>query len=48
VRGSLVWRAFCRIDCEAVPDAKTLIRLSQALEGDTLRKILERLVSPPR
>ena len=44
VRGSLVWRAFCRIDCETVPDAKTLIRLSQALGGDTLKKILERLV----
>ncbi len=48
VRGSLVWRAFCRIDCEAVPDAKTLIRLSQALGGDTLKKILERLVGIAR
>jgi len=27
VRGSLVHRAFCRINCERVPDAKTLIRL---------------------
>lgn len=44
VRGSLVWRAFCRIDCEIVPDAKTLIRLSHALGEDTLKKILERLV----
>jgi IS5 family transposase len=44
VRGSLVWRAFCRIDCETVPDAKTLIRLSHAMGGDTLKKILERLV----
>jgi len=44
VRGSLVWRAFCHIDCETVPDAKTLIRLSQALGRDTLKKILERLV----
>jgi len=48
VRGSLVWRAFCRIDCEMVPDAKTLIRLSQALGGDTLKKILERLVGIAR
>jgi len=48
VRGSLVWRAFCRIDCETVPDAKTLIRLSQALGGDTLKKILERLVGIAR
>jgi IS5 family transposase len=48
VRGSLVWRAFCRIDCETVPDAKTLIRLSQASGGDTLKKILERLVGIAR
>ena len=48
VRGSLVWRAFCRIDCETVPDAKTLIRLSQALGGGTLKKILERLVGIAR
>jgi IS5 family transposase len=43
-RGSLVYRAFCRIDCEKVPDAKTLIRLSHAMGGDVLKKILERLV----
>jgi len=24
VRGSLIYRAFCRIDCERVPDDKTL------------------------
>ena len=48
VRGSLVYRAFCRIDCERVPDAKTLIRLSQALGGDVLKKILERLVGIAR
>lgn len=48
VRASLVWRAFCRIDCETVPDAKTLIRLSQALGGDILKKILERLVGIAR
>lgn len=48
VRGSLVWRAFCRIDCETVPDAKTLIRLSQALGADALKRILERLVGIAR
>jgi IS5 family transposase len=48
VRGSLVYRAFCRIGCERVPDAKTLIRLSQALGGDVLKKILERLVGIAR
>jgi len=31
VRGSLLHRAFCRIDGERVPDAKTLIRLAQLL-----------------
>ena len=31
VRGSLVYRAFGRIDCERVPDAKTLIRLAPLL-----------------
>jgi transposase, IS5 family len=44
VRGSLVYRAFCRIDGERVPDAKTLIRLSQLLGPETLKPILERIV----
>src|SRR5574341_1616487 len=48
VRGSLVYRAFCRIGCERAPDAKTLIRLSQALGGDVLKRILERLVGIAR
>jgi len=44
VRGSLVYRAFCRIDCERTPDAKTLIRLSHLLGADVLKRILARLV----
>jgi len=48
VRGSLVYRAFCRIDCERVPDAKTLIRLAQLLGPDTLRGLVERLVALAR
>jgi hypothetical protein len=32
VRGHLVYRAFCRIDGERVPDAKTLIRLAHLLD----------------
>src|SRR3990170_3599585 len=44
IRGSLVYRAFCRIDCERVPDAKTLIRLSHLLGADVLKKVLARLV----
>ena len=48
VRGSLVYRAFCRIDCERVPDAKTLIRLAQLLGPETLKPMLERLVQIAR
>lgn len=48
VRGSLVYRAFCRIDCERAPDAKTLIRLSHLLGADVLKKVLARLVDLAR
>lgn len=48
VRGSLVYRAFCRIDCERVPDAKTLIRLAHLIGPETLKPILERLVGIAR
>jgi IS5 family transposase len=48
VRGSLVYRAFCRIDCERVPDAKTLIRLAHLIDGDTLKAALERVVQLAR
>lgn len=48
VRGSLVYRAFCRIDCERVPDAKTLIRLAQLLGPDTLKGLVERLAGLAR
>jgi IS5 family transposase len=48
VRGSLVYRAFCRIDCERVPDAKTLIRLAQLVGPATLRGLVERLVAVAR
>ena len=44
VRGSLVYRAFCRIDGERVPDAKTLIRLSHLLDEAVLKDVLARLV----
>jgi IS5 family transposase len=45
VRGSLVHRAFCRIDGERVPDAKTLIRLAQLLDEPVLKDVLARLVA---
>ncbi|HEX9393278.1 MAG TPA: transposase, partial [Gemmatimonadales bacterium] len=48
VRGSLVYRAFCRIDCERVPDAKTLIRLAPLLGPETLKPVLERVVQLAR
>ena len=48
VRGSLVYRAFCRIDGERVPDAKTLIRLAHLLDGPVLTQWLERLVAIAR
>ena len=45
VRANLVYRAFSRIEGERVPDAKTLIRLAQVLDGATLKRLLERLVA---
>jgi IS5 family transposase len=48
VRGSLVYRAFCRIDCERVPDAKTLIRLAHLMSPETLKPALERLIQLAR
>jgi transposase, IS5 family len=45
VRGSLVYRAFCRIDGERVPDAKTLVRLAQLLDEPVLKDLLAQLVT---
>ena len=45
VRGHLVYRAFCRIDGERVPDAKTLIRLARLLDEPVLKDVLARLVA---
>lgn len=44
VTGNLVYRRFCRIDARKVPDAKTLVRLGQLLDGPVLRGLLERVV----
>jgi IS5 family transposase len=44
VRGNLVYRHFCRIDAGKVPDAKTMVRLGQLLEGPALRAVFERIV----
>jgi IS5 family transposase len=48
VRGSLVYRAFCRIDGERVPDAKTLIRLAHLLDERVLKDLLAQLVARGR
>jgi transposase, IS5 family len=44
VRGSLIYRAFCHIDCERVPDDKTLVRLAQALGPEVCQQVLGRLL----
>ena len=44
VKGNLVYRHFCRIDAGKVPDAKTMVRLGQLLEGPALRVVFERVV----
>ena len=48
VRGSLVYRAFCRIDGERAPDAKTLIRLAHLLDEPVLKDLLAQLVTRGR
>src|SRR3989442_12443361 len=45
VRGSLVYRAFCRTDGERGADAKTLIRLARLLDEPVLKDVLARLVA---
>jgi len=44
VTGNLVYRHFCRIDGGQVPDAKTMVRLGQLLEGKALHGVFERVV----
>lgn len=48
VRGSLVYRAFCGLGCEAVPDDTTLIRVASAWGPEVLKAMLERLVGLAR
>jgi transposase, IS5 family len=48
VRANLLYREFTRIGGEKVPDEKTLIRLSQALGPEVIRKIHERVVELAR
>ena len=39
VRANVVYRSFCRIGTEKVPDAKTLVRLGQAIGARTLAMV---------
>jgi IS5 family transposase len=45
VTGNIVYRRFCRIDAQKVPDAKTLVRLGQLLDGARLRALFDRVVA---
>lgn len=45
VRANVAYRTFCRIGMENVPDAKTLVRLGQAIGPDTICELHDRLVA---
>jgi IS5 family transposase len=45
VRANVVYRSFCRIGAEKVPDAKTLVRLGQAIGAETIRELHDRIVA---
>jgi IS5 family transposase len=44
VRANLVYRGFCRIGLEKVPDAKTMVRLGQAIGPGVIAELHERIV----
>lgn len=48
VRANVVYRSFCRIGIEKVPDEKTLIRLGQAIGPETIRELHDRVVALAR
>ncbi len=45
VRANVVYRSFCRIGMEKVPDAKTLVRLGQAIGPESVRELHDRVVA---
>ena len=45
VRANVVYRSFCRIGMERVPDAKTLVRLGQTVGSEAIRQLHDRLVA---
>src|SRR5215467_11320972 len=48
VRANVVYRSFCRIGTEKVPDAKTLVRLGQAIGAETIGALHDRIVALAR
>jgi IS5 family transposase len=45
VRGNVVYRTFCHIGLERVPDAKTLVRLGQTVGPEAIRQLHARIVA---
>jgi transposase, IS5 family len=45
VRANAVYRTFCRVGMEKVPDAKTLVRLGQAIGSEAIRELHNRIVA---
>lgn len=45
VRANVVYRSFCRIGMEKVPDAKTLVRLGQVIGAQTIAELHDRIVA---
>ena len=45
VRANVVYRSFCRVGMEKVPDAKTLVRLGQVIGGETIAELQDRIVA---
>ena len=44
VRANLVYRAFARISCDAVPDAKTILKIAKALGPAVIERLHRRVV----
>lgn len=44
VTGNFVYRRFCRIDGGDVPDAKTMVRYGQLLDGESIGQLFARVV----
>jgi IS5 family transposase len=45
VRANLVYRAFARISCDRVPDAKTILKIAKALGPEVIQTLHQRVVA---